>query len=299
MATVDLSLLPPPDVVEALDFETIIADLKADLVLRYPAAASVIGLESEPIVKLLEVAAYRELTLRARINDAARAVMLAYATGADLDHIGVTYYDGELRLTVSPADPTTTPPTVAVMESDDDFRARLAIKPFSYSVAGPTNAYVYFAKSSSPQVADVAVDSPEPCQVRVTVLAEGGDGSAAPELLATVLDALSAETVRPLTDQVTVESASIIDYAIEAVLHCFPGPSSGLVLDAATAATNAYVVAQRRLGRDPTLSGLYAALHQPGVQRVDLIAPADSVAVGPREAAHCTAIDISLGDADV
>ncbi len=35
----------------------------------------------EPIVKLLQENAYREVILRQRVNDAAKAVMLAYSTG--------------------------------------------------------------------------------------------------------------------------------------------------------------------------------------------------------------------------
>ncbi len=41
-------------------------------------------LESEPATKLLQENAYRELLLRQRINEAAQAVMVAYAMGGDL-----------------------------------------------------------------------------------------------------------------------------------------------------------------------------------------------------------------------
>ena len=39
MTTQDLTQLPAPTVVEALDFETILASHRADLIARYPAAA--------------------------------------------------------------------------------------------------------------------------------------------------------------------------------------------------------------------------------------------------------------------
>ena len=74
---VDIAQLGTPDVIETLSFETLLAELKADLVSRYPDIANTIDLESEPTVKLLEVAAYRELQLRARYNDEARALLLA------------------------------------------------------------------------------------------------------------------------------------------------------------------------------------------------------------------------------
>ena len=124
MATIDLSQLPAPDVVEVLDYEILLAERKATLVSLYPedqqaAIARTLTLESEPIVKLLEENAYREVILRQRVNEAAQAVMLAYATGADLDNIAATF--SVERLTITPADTASVPAVAAVMESDAHF----------------------------------------------------------------------------------------------------------------------------------------------------------------------------------
>ena len=54
--TVDISQLPPPDVIEAIDFEAVLGDRKDKLVELHPECAEVIGLESEPMVKQLEEA---------------------------------------------------------------------------------------------------------------------------------------------------------------------------------------------------------------------------------------------------
>ena len=83
---VDLTGLAPPPVVEQLGYEAILTAMTADLRARDPDFDA--WVESEPVMKLLEIAAYRELLLRYRINQAARSVMLAYAAGADLDHLG-------------------------------------------------------------------------------------------------------------------------------------------------------------------------------------------------------------------
>lgn len=96
MASVDLNQLAAPDVVEVLDYESILSERKATLVSLYPeeqqeAVARTLTLESEPIVKLLQENAYREVIWRQRVNESARAVMLAYAAGADLDQIGGNY----------------------------------------------------------------------------------------------------------------------------------------------------------------------------------------------------------------
>ena len=122
---IDLSLLAPPAIIDALGFETILAELKADAIARLPDLADLLELESEPVTALLQVIAYRELLLRQRINEASKAVMLAYAAGADLDQIGTNY--GIPRLVLTPGDPEAIPPVDDVMEADTDFRTRIVV----------------------------------------------------------------------------------------------------------------------------------------------------------------------------
>jgi len=111
---IDLSRLPPPAVIEALDFEAVRAEMLADFKSRFPGFTA--DLESDPVVKLIETAAYRELSLRQRINEAARAVMLATSNGTDLDHLAALY--GVQRLVVHPGDDLAVPPRLQVMEED-------------------------------------------------------------------------------------------------------------------------------------------------------------------------------------
>lgn len=72
------------------------------------------------------------------MNDAARAIMPAYAVGVDLDNIAALF--GIVRFVITPADPQTGAP--AVMESDADFRRRMVLAPEGFSVAGPEGAYI-------------------------------------------------------------------------------------------------------------------------------------------------------------
>lgn len=274
MAAIDLSQLQPPIVVESLDYEFILSDIKADLISRYPDAAAVLQLESEPLTKLCEVAAYRELTLRARINDAAKAVMLAYAIGEDLDHLAALY--GISRLD---------------NESDAALRSRSQLSLEGFSVAGPVQAYRYHALSASQAVRDVTVLSPSPGVVRLFVLAHGGTPDAT--LLSTVLAAVSAESVRPLCDTVEVVAPGVIDYTVHANLICLPGPDTGTIRAAAQQACQQYVVDQFYLGRDIAQSGLLAALHQPGVMRVDLVSPAEHLTIASDQVANCTGIAVT------
>jgi phage-related baseplate assembly protein len=294
--SIDLSALPPPQVIEPLDVAAILARKTARLIELAPQLAPVLALASEPLVKFLELEAYDEFMLRARINDAARGVLLATATGADLDNLAALY--GLTRKVLIPAQPLAVPPVAAVMEADSDFRRRIQLAPDALSVAGPRGAYVARALSAHADVADASVSSPSPGVVRVAVLARSGDGAPAPAVLAAVLAALSHETVRPLTDQVEVVGAVLVPVAVQAVLVLREGPSAQTVMDAAEAALDAYLASQRRLGGDVTLSGLMAALHQPGVHRVQLVQPTADLLLASHQAPRVTAVTLSVGGRD-
>jgi len=324
---VDLSRLPAPDAVELLDFETIFAAASA----QFQALCTAVGLpfdatvESDPVVKLLQLFCYRELALRQRVNDTARAVMVAFATGADLDHLAALF--GVERFILTPADPLTGTP--AVLETDDDFRRRLVLAPEGYSVAGPEGAYIFHALSADGGVLDASVQSPEPDDIRqivlgvlddasaapelvaamtaaldaaawpgevtVAVLARSGDGSAPSPLLDTVDAALTAESVRPLTDHVTVVSAEIIPFTVEATLTFLAGPDRAVVLASAQARLDAHLADIRRLGRDVTRAGIIAALCPPGVQNVALAEPPADIPCTRLQAGHCTGIVLTDG----
>ncbi|EAO7551789.1 baseplate assembly protein [Salmonella enterica] len=301
MATVDLSLLPVPDVVEELDYETILAERIATLISLYPedqqeAVARTLALESEPVVKLLQENAYREVIWRQRVNEAARAVMLAYAIDSDLDNIGANF--SVERLVVTPADDTTIPPTPAEMELDADYRLRIQQAFEGMSVAGSTGAYEFHGRSADGRVADISVISPSPACVTISVLSRENNGAASDELLSIVRNALNAEDVRPVADRVTVQSAQIVDYQISATLFIYPGPESEPVRAAAEAKLKTYISAQHRLGRDIRLSAIYAALHVEGVQRVELAAPVADIVLDKTQASFCTDYQIVIGGSD-
>lgn len=290
---VDLSKLPVPAVVEPLSFEIILAEMIADLQARDPAFTAL--LESDPAFKILEVAAFRELLLRQRVNEASKAVMLAYAEDSDLDQIAANY--NVERLLITPADPDTIPPTPAVYESNDSLRRRVQLSFEGFSTAGPEGAYIFHTLGADGRVLDASAYGPPetPGVVRVAVLSNVDDGVAPPDLLGAVEEILSANDVRPLTDNVSVESAEIIDYAVAATLTFYPGPDSAVSMSAALEAMEAYAANNHRLGRDVTLSGIYAALHQEGVQNVVLAAPLVNVVAGWNQATWCTGIVLTDG----
>lgn len=286
---VDLAKLPFPDAVEVLDFETILSEMLADYQDRDPEFSALV--ESDPAYKVLEVAAFRELLLRQRVNEAIKAVTLAYANDDDLDQIAARY--NVERLLIDAGNPDAIPPVAPTYESNDSLRRRVQLSFEGFSTAGPEGAYVFHALGSDARVLDADARSPVPGQVIVAVLSTVGSGAAPSDLLAAVNATLSDEDVRPLTDQVLVESAVIVNYSIAAQLTLYPGPDADVVLAASTAAATAYAETNHRLGRDVTLSGLYAALHQEGVQNVLLTSPPATIVVARNQASYCTAITIT------
>ena len=295
MSTLDLSRLPAPLVLEPLDFEALyqeaLTDFRALMGGNWSAA-----LESDPVVKLLEKAAYDKMMGRARINDAAKALLLAFARDSDLDHLAANY--NVQRLLVVPADPGAVPPIEAQYESDDSLVERTLLAFEGMSIAGPRDAYVFHAMSADGRVADARASSPSPATVEVSILSRIGEGLASEDLLEVVRQALNDEEVRPVGDRVIVQSASLIDYQVEAVLYLYPGPEIELSLTEAKAALDRYINTQRRLGRDIRRSAIHAALHVSRVQRVDLISPAEDVVVLDHEAANCTGSSVVIGGTD-
>lgn len=283
---VDLSRLPAPAVVEQLSYEAILQEMLTRLQVLLPDFTATV--ESDPVMKILEIAAYREHLLRQRVNEAARAVMPAYAIGADLDNLAALF--GIARLVIDPGDPEHG--VAATLESDTDFRRRLVLAPEGYSVAGPEGAYISHALAADPDVLDASATSDDPGEVIVTILSRVGDGTASADLLEAVDAVVSAEHVRPLTDQVIVQAAEIVEYAIEAEVTTFAGPDGTVVLAEAQARLDAYVASSHRLGRDVTRSGIFAALHAEGVQNVVLTSPAADIVLDRTQASWCTAIDV-------
>lgn len=289
--TVDLSKLSAPEVVKTVDYQSIFDHMLADLQRR---DVNLSLTEADPAWKVLEVAAYREALIRQEMNDRAKGLLLAYATGSDLDHLGVTYY--RTQRIVTEGDNTVVPPLPEIKESDEDYRARLLIAEDGYSTAGPVDAYIFHAKSAHGAVKDVSVITPAPGEVVVTVLWAGVTiDSATGELVSYideqgrlvteldppetgvlthlgVMDAVKVqlEKVRPLTDLVTVQPAAIKEYTVNALLEIYPDVDPVTVKEEARKSLEAWVDANHRIGREVTVSGLHAALTVEGVHEVIL-----------------------------
>ncbi len=167
-------------------------------------------------------------------------------------------------------------------ELDDAFYARMRESADAYSTAGSIGSYIYFAKSVSSEISDVAVTVPSAGNVNVYVLME--DGALPSEAtLEAILAALSADTVRPTTDSVSVLAPSTVSYDIELTYFVTTGTTASEIEIAAavTAAVEKYKAWQcAKLGRSVNPSKLISLIMAiSGISRVSIASP-EQTAVG-------------------
>ena len=277
-SAIDLSQLPAPDVIEPLDFETILAALVTDVTARFQAAGvdyDVGGLETDPVRIVLESAAYRELLMRARVNDAARAVLIAYAAGSDLDHLGSFY--GVAR---------------EAGETDDRFRSRIQLAPEAFSTAGSAGAYIFHAMATDPSVAHAHAFTISPGAVTVVIAGASGE-PVTDEVLQVVVTRLNRDDIRPLTDAVTVRKATSVSVDVTATLTLARGPDPVLIEAEARASVLAYLAGRYRIGADVHGSGVIAALTVAGVEKVALTDPSETVPIAETEIAVAGVLTIT------
>ncbi|MBL4980493.1 MULTISPECIES: baseplate assembly protein [Pseudomonas] len=297
-AAIDLSQLPPPQIVEQIDFEQILAERKAYMISLWPAdeqaqIAARLEIESEPLTKLLQENTYRETVWRQRVNEASLANLLATARGTDLEQLAANF--NVKRLVIQEGKANAVPPIPKLMEGDESLRERAQMAWEGLSTAGPRNSYIFHARAADGRVADATAESPSPAVAVVTVQSLLGDGTAPPELLAVVNAYLSDDDRRPVADRLTVQGAQILNYQVKAKLYLLSnGPESEPILAAAQQRLLAYVHQRRRLGMEVSESALHAALHVEGVRKVELEGWADIVAT-KAQAPYCTGITLSRG----
>lgn len=297
----DLSRLPPPYILERLTFEEELAAIKAEFRARWAVRRAAnpslpdfetLDNESAPIAALLEAASYRAMVIRAAANDAARATMVAFSYGPDLDHIAARY--GVTRRLITPASGQ----HPAVYENDIELRRRVQLAPEAFSTAGSAGSYIFHALDAAPNLIDVTAPADDPgpyARVRVTCLSRLGDGTPTPEDLDRVRSRLGQRGIKPATVPYSVNAAAIVPYSIVLKLWIRPGPDAASVKANAEAALAAMVAERRALGRDILREAIMSAARVSGVERVELISPATDVPLNETQAGHCTVITVTTG----
>ncbi|WCR53869.1 MAG: hypothetical protein PG981_000891 [Wolbachia endosymbiont of Ctenocephalides orientis wCori] len=136
-----------PSSSQKFSYEEIFLRMKEELIQRDSTFSALV--ESDPAIKILEVAAWRELLLRQRINEATKANLLKFAEGPDLDYLA-EFYGVERK----------------EKEEDEAFRKRLKAKIVGYATEGSREYYRYHALSADTRIKDALVESIIPGKFR-------------------------------------------------------------------------------------------------------------------------------------
>lgn len=160
------------------------------------------------------------------------------------------------------------------VESDDSLTERVYLYPSSYSTAGAEAAYIYWAKTFRSDVTDVKAYSPEASKVTVLFLLESG--LPGDEDVAGMYEYLSAKTIRPLTDNLTVQAPATVPYNIQ-LTYYIDSADAANALAIQTNVNNAiaaYKVWQQKIGRDINPTELIYRIRAAGAKRAAVISPA-------------------------
>ncbi|WP_353282513.1 baseplate J/gp47 family protein [Wolbachia endosymbiont (group A) of Myopa testacea] len=259
-----------PNIIEKLSYEEIFSRMKEELVRRDETFSALV--ESDPAVKIMEVAAWRELLLRERINEAVESNLLKFAVGEDLDNLA-EFYGVERQKE----------------EDDERFRKKVKAKIKGWSTGGN---YRYHALSADSRVKDALVESLVPGSVRISILSTELSTTGIPpeELLEIVRNQLNREDVRILTDTIEVVSCNII----EIVVHSKISIKRPDIIETVKKKFIEKFETTKRLGWSVTRSWIIANLFVEGVENVELIEPREDVVVLGNECAALRSLNVGL-----
>jgi phage-related baseplate assembly protein len=243
-------------ITEHMTFDEILAEIKAKM------PPEITLLESDPATKILEIVAFREMILRERINNSAKANLLAFAGGDDLDYLaefyGVERQEGE---------------------TDDAFRLRIKARIAAFSNAGSKEHYRFHALSSSPHVKDALASSPDPGVVKISILSDLENGQASEELLEIVRNYINRDDIKMLTDTVQVVGCNVISLDVIAEIAA----SNSFALQSIKSNFVEKFNTSKTLGWSPSISWIIANIFTDDVTRIKVVQPDADIVIASDE----------------
>lgn len=161
------------------------------------------------------------------------------------------------------------------IESDESYAERIFLAPSSYSTAGPDEAYEYWAKTFSQEIADVEVTSPSACAIDIRFILQNGELPNATAIEG-LQDFFNDKKIRPLTDFVTVSAPDVVEYSISVTYYINKSDISkaAVIQTKVNEAVQSYIAWQNiKIGRDINPSELVKRMMAAGAKRVEVTTP--------------------------
>lgn len=291
-------LLQRMAVLEELDSEAILAARMSKFVALWdendpPSAAGydVDALEFDPAKILQELGTFFEVLLRNRVNQATRAITLAFATGTDLDAIASRYPGGVPRMDSEGYD----------LQGDDRYRRRIWLSPNILTPHGTPEAYIFWALNSDalyrdasaftkagtgniyiPVLNNVTDLTPYVKALTEDVWVKTYTVAPVPSLqqrLAT-LKYIQDKSRKGLTDVVNVIEPKVVHTTYDVEIETYPGVDKTTTMNDVNQALLDLVETRRWLGNDHLRVEIGCAADKQGVYNVNIISPPADVKVG-------------------
>lgn len=249
--------------------------------IRYTLSAPQAGVYSIPAGSELTVSGIKFATteiLNIQAGDITGEVAAQCETAGT---VGNGFLPGQIKTMVAPlpfvqsAVNITTSAGGAEQEGVESMVDRIRLAPASFTTAGPVDAYVYWALTANPSIIDVAVSSPTPGVVDVRVLLTGG-ALPTPDVITQVENVLSADDIRPLTDDVQVQAPTGVSYDVDVKYWISSDNASSAVAiqNAVNQAVEDYKTWQKtKIGRDINPDELLCRIKNAGAKRAVITGP--------------------------
>jgi phage-related baseplate assembly protein len=292
-------------VVKVPDIELILSERMAAFVALWrqydpPMAADydVARLEFDPAKIIQEQGTAAHVNVLSRVNQAARAVTLAFATGTDLDGVASRYPGGVPR--VASEIYTSTDSIIDRMVKDGRYRNRIWLAPNALASAGTAESYEFFGLTALPGARDVsatALRKPDEVVSILTVLMEGANPIPTEDQLLTVYRAINTEANMPMADVLSVQAARPITfvYNVDVWLHEWADKTDIIGSEDETVAPelrggtirealSKKIEGLKWLGTDHSRDDIAEAINQYGVHSAHILDfPGDVIMAGPTQ----------------
>lgn len=288
---IDLSRIPAPAAIEALDYETLLAAGISRFLDRWEVERAldptlpdydVEKLETDPAITLLQAWSYLRLLDRTRVNDAIMAVLAAFAKGTDLDN--VVARQNVARLETAPGVP----------ETDAQLLRRYLLS-FGRAAAGSADRLAYDALTAVPALIDVRVNgfAVHGRRGEIDVVIAGADGLTTPEQLAAVRAAVTSAAAKPEAVGVFVLPAERVTYTVAQSIAVPVGPDAELVRLEAVARVRAAADERRMIGQRVPRDLLAGAAFGQSIATVTHQAPSSDIVASAYQIPVCTGIAVT------